>query len=66
MLYLGYAWRHGSIHHLLTPFKLRLVAHAQYSTKNGNGKQVKAILDQIKGREWGLMILDEVHVAPAR
>ncbi len=29
-------------------------------------KQVKAILDQIHGREWGLMILDEVHVAPAR
>lgn len=32
----------------------------------GKKIQVKAILDQIKGREWGLMILDEVHVAPAR
>lgn len=28
-------------------------------------KSTKAVLDFIQNREWGLMILDEVHVAPA-
>ena len=28
--------------------------------------EVKLIMDQIASREWGLMILDEVHVAPAK
>jgi len=27
--------------------------------------QTRLIMEQIKTREWGLMILDEVHVCPA-
>lgn len=29
------------------------------------GQDTERILDQMRNREWGLLILDEVHVAPA-
>ena len=29
-------------------------------------EEAQAIMDRIQGTEWGLMILDEVHVVPAK
>jgi DNA excision repair protein ERCC-3 len=40
-----------------------------YSMLSFTGKRnetVRRIIEQIRNREWGLMILDEVHVAPAK
>ena len=49
---------------VLLPPEEAVVLITTYSMLAYTGKrndEVKRILDQIKGREWGLMILDEVH-----
>ncbi len=40
--------------------------YSMISFKGQRGNpQVRAVMEAIKSREWGLVLLDEVHVAPA-
>ncbi|CAN0081955.1 unnamed protein product [Ascophyllum nodosum] len=43
-----------------------ITTYSMISFAGQRSEITKRILDSIKGREWGFMLLDEVHVVPAR
>lgn len=43
-----------------------ITTYSMLSFTGRRNETVRRILEQIRSREWGLMILDEVHVAPAK
>ena len=52
----------------LPPATEACIVISTYSMMCHSGKRSESgqrMIDQVGGREWGLMILDEVHVAPA-
>lgn len=52
--------------HLSTKGADIVIATYNMITYTGNrSEESRRIMDEIKSREWGLMLLDEVHVAPA-
>lgn len=45
---------------------LLITTYNMIAYSGSRGTRARKIMDQIEQREWGLVILDEVHVAPAR
>eukprot|EP00953_Heterococcus_sp_UTEX-ZZ885_P004306 2829-Heterococcus_DN1.PRE.1 len=43
-----------------------MLAYSAYTSVGRRAADVDLIIQQIKSREWGLMLLDEVHVVPAQ
>ena len=43
-----------------------VTTYTMISYSGKRSEQSQAIMDQITGREWGLLLMDEVHVVPAK
>ena len=50
----------------MTYFSILLTTYSMLAAGGKRSDEAQDMLDKISATEWGLLILDEVHVVPAR